>query len=111
MNNLSGLGVAMVTPFTDTGKVDFPALQRLVEHLISGTCDFLVVLGTTAETPTLTLEEQRGVLDFVIEINAKRKAIIVDTKTIMTATNWIFRIAPFIYKTIAEIYDLFNCFE
>jgi 4-hydroxy-tetrahydrodipicolinate synthase len=77
MNNLSGLGVAMVTPFTDTGKVDFPALQRLVEHLLSGACDFLVVLGTTGETPTLTVEEQRGVLDFVIEINAKRKAIVV----------------------------------
>jgi len=77
MNNLSGLGVAMVTPFTDTGKVDFPALQKLVEHLLSGSCDFLVVLGTTGETPTLTLEEQRGVLDFVIEINAKRKDIVV----------------------------------
>ena len=77
MNNLSGLGVAMVTPFTVTGKVDFPALQKLVEHLLSGACDFLVVLGTTGETPTLTVEEQRGVLDFVIEINAKRKAIVV----------------------------------
>ena len=77
MNNLSGLGVAMVTPFTVTGKVDFPALQKLVEHLLSGACDFLVILGTTGETPTLTLEEQRSVLDFVIEINAKRKAIVV----------------------------------
>ncbi|MBT7652823.1 MAG: 4-hydroxy-tetrahydrodipicolinate synthase [Flavobacteriales bacterium] len=77
MNKLSGLGVAMVTPFTVTGKVDFPALQRLVEHLLSGACDFFVVLGTTAETPTLTLEEQRSVLDFVIEINAKRKFIVV----------------------------------
>ena len=67
MNKLSGLGVAMVTPFTDKGKVDFPALQKLVEHLISGACDFLVVLGTTAETPTLTLEEQSRVLNFVIE--------------------------------------------
>tara|TARA_B100000780_G_scaffold279212_1_gene256563 strand:+ start:2640 stop:3527 length:888 start_codon:yes stop_codon:yes gene_type:complete len=77
MINLSGLGIALVTPFTDNGKVDFPALQRLVEHLISGSCDFLVVLGTTAETPTLTVEEQRLVLDFVIEINAKRKSIVV----------------------------------
>ena len=77
MNKLSGLGVAMVTPFTDKGKVDFPALQKLVEHLISGACDFLVVLGTTAETPTLTLEEQSRVLNFVIEINAKRLPIVV----------------------------------
>lgn len=77
MNNLSGLGIAIVTPFTDQGKIDFPALQRLVEHLISSACDFLVVLGTTAETPTLTLEEQRQVLDFVIEINAKKKFILV----------------------------------
>jgi 4-hydroxy-tetrahydrodipicolinate synthase len=77
MNNLSGLGVAVVTPFTDQKKVDFPALQRLVEHLLSSACDFLVILGTTAETPTLTFEEQRRVLDFVIEINAKRKSIVV----------------------------------
>jgi 4-hydroxy-tetrahydrodipicolinate synthase len=74
---LQGLGVALITPFHSDGKVDFPALQRMVEHLASGGCDFLVVLGTTAETPTLSPEEQRTVVDFVIEVNASRMPIVV----------------------------------
>jgi 4-hydroxy-tetrahydrodipicolinate synthase len=76
-NTLSGLGVAMVTPFNEKGGIDLPALQRLTENLVNGACDFLVVLGTTAETPTLSKEEQRRVLDFVLEVNAKRKPVIV----------------------------------
>tara|TARA_B110000037_G_scaffold222677_1_gene298805 strand:+ start:590 stop:1480 length:891 start_codon:yes stop_codon:yes gene_type:complete len=76
-NTLSGLGVAMVTPFNEKGGIDLPALQRLTENLVNGACDFLVVLGTTAETPTLSEEEQRRVLDFVLEVNAKRKPVIV----------------------------------
>ena len=76
-NTLSGLGVAMVTPFNEKGGIDLPALQRLTENLVNGACDFLVVLGTTAETPTLSEEEQRRVLDFILEVNAKRKPVIV----------------------------------
>jgi 4-hydroxy-tetrahydrodipicolinate synthase len=49
----------------------------MVEHLISGGCDFLVVLGTTAETPTLSPEEQRSVVDFVVEVNANRMPVVV----------------------------------
>lgn len=74
---LQGLGVALITPFHSDGKVDYPALQRMVEHLISGGCDFLVVLGTTAETPTLSPEEQRSVVDFVVEVNASRLPVVV----------------------------------
>ena len=72
MINLNGLGVAMVTPFNENGAVDYPALQRNTEHLINSDVDFLVVLGTTAETPTLSLDEKRSVLDFIIELNNKR---------------------------------------
>ena len=67
----------MVTPFNEKGGIDLPALQRLTENLVNGACDFLVVLGTTAETPTLSEEEQRRVLDFILEVNAKRKPVIV----------------------------------
>ena len=74
---LHGLGVAMITPFHPDGKVDFPGLQRMVEHLATGGCDFLVVLGTTAETPTLSPEEQRSVVDFVVEVNANRMPLVV----------------------------------
>jgi 4-hydroxy-tetrahydrodipicolinate synthase len=77
MINLNGLGVAMVTPFNESGAVDYPALQRNTEHLINSDCDFLVVLGTTAETPTLSIDEQRSVLDFIIELNNKRLPIVV----------------------------------
>lgn len=56
---LTGAGVAIVTPFTQTGEVDYPALEALVQmHLDCGT-DFLCVHGTTGETPTLTVEEKR----------------------------------------------------
>ena len=50
---LPGLGVALVTPFNEHGAVDYPALQKIVEGQIEGGTDFLVVLGTTAESPTL----------------------------------------------------------
>ncbi|GAP73179.1 dihydrodipicolinate synthase [Candidatus Symbiothrix dinenymphae] len=70
--NLTGLGVALITPFTTDNQVDFPALKRLVElHLASGT-DYLVVLGTTAETPTLALDEQQKIVQAVVtQVNKK----------------------------------------
>lgn len=77
ISSLHGLGVALVTPFHTDGKVDFPSLQRLVEHQIQGGTDFLVVLGTTGETPTLNADEQRRVVDFVLEVNAKRLPVVV----------------------------------
>ncbi len=56
---ITGSGVAIVTPFTQAGEIDYPALEALVQmHLDCGT-DFLCVHGTTGETPTLTLEEKR----------------------------------------------------
>jgi 4-hydroxy-tetrahydrodipicolinate synthase len=77
VSSLQGLGVALVTPFQPDGKVDFPSLQRIVQHQIEGGTDFLVVLGTTGETPTLTSEEQRRVVDFVLEVNANRLPVVV----------------------------------
>lgn len=77
MDSLKGMGVAIVTPFQPDGKVDYPALQRLVEHMVAGGVDFLVVLGTTGETPTLSAEEQRRVLDFVLEVNGGRLPVVV----------------------------------
>ena len=55
---LTGLGVALVTPFTSSGEVDYATLEQLVQMHIDGPTDFLCVLGTTAETPTLTTEER-----------------------------------------------------
>ncbi len=65
--NLKGMGVALITPFRDDETVDFPALARLIEYQIQNGIDYLVVLGTTAETPTLTEEEKQQIRTFVIE--------------------------------------------
>lgn len=64
---LQGLGVALVTPFRQDKSIDFEALGRVIEHQIAGGADFLVVLGTTGETPALFPEEKQQVKDFVRE--------------------------------------------
>lgn len=69
MQELKGLGVAMVTPFSESGRVDYNALHKLVKHLHKG-ADYLVVMGTTGEAITLSEEEQFAVLDYILEVNA-----------------------------------------
>lgn len=61
------MGVALITPFKDDESIDFDALSRLIEYQIQNGIDYLVVLGTTAETPTLTEQEKDEVLSFVVE--------------------------------------------
>lgn len=63
--NLRGLGVALITPFNEDETIDFTALGKLIEHLIQNSIDYLVVLGTTAETPTLSDSEKKEVVTFV----------------------------------------------
>ncbi len=70
-----GTGVALVTPLKD-GKVDYPALEKVIEHVIEGGVEFLVSLGTTGEAVTLTTEECREVLDFTIKVNNRRLPIV-----------------------------------
>ncbi len=78
MNSLfKGTGVAMVTPFHKQGTIDFTALERLIEHLIAGGVDYLVVQGTTAETATLTKEEKVAVAEYVVEIVNKRTPLVL----------------------------------
>ena len=74
---LHGMGVALVTPFSADGEVDHTALQRLVDYQIASRADFLCVLGTTAETPTLSNEEQLAVRRTVVERNAGRLPILL----------------------------------
>lgn len=76
-HTFSGTGVAMVTPFSADGAVDYPALQRLTEHLISGGVDYLVIHGTTGESPVLDVAEQRKNIDFVLEVNAGRLPVVI----------------------------------
>lgn len=74
---LNGMGVALVTPFLENGEVDYAALEQLVQMHIDGPTDFLCVLGTTAETPTLTTEEKREIRKRVIKQVAGRMPIMV----------------------------------
>lgn len=55
---LKGMGVALITPFKEDESVDYDALMRMVDYLLQNNADFLCVLGTTAETPTLTEDEK-----------------------------------------------------
>lgn len=64
-NKFKGLGVALVTPFTSDGSVDHTSLRRLLDYQLSNGTDFLCVLGTTAETPTLTEQEKQDIIDIV----------------------------------------------
>lgn len=64
--NLKGMGVALITPFKEDESVDYDALSRLVDYQLQNGTDYLVVLGTTAETPTLTESEKKSILELVI---------------------------------------------
>ena len=64
---MNGLGTALITPFTTDGKIDFAALKILVDRQINANVDFLVVLGTTGEPATMTLDEKRSVLEAVLK--------------------------------------------
>lgn len=74
---LEGMGVALVTPFRKDLSIDADALDRLVDHIIDGGADFIVVLGTTAETPTLTAEERDFVARRVVERTAGRVPLVI----------------------------------
>lgn len=75
--NFTGTGVAIVTPFTNKGEVDFPALTKLVEHLIKGKVEYIVVLGTTGETATLSKQEKKDVISHIIKVNKKRIPLVL----------------------------------
>ena len=72
-----GLGVAIVTPFLQNGAIDYENLKKLVEELIAGGVDYLLTLGTTAETPTLTEEEKKSILQTIIKTNAGRVPLLL----------------------------------
>ncbi|MFO7617681.1 MAG: 4-hydroxy-tetrahydrodipicolinate synthase [Bacteroidales bacterium] len=77
INKFRGTGVALVTPFRANGSIDFPALKRVVEHIVSGGADFLVALGTTAETPTLSSDEKKSVVETILEVNGGRLPVVL----------------------------------
>ena len=77
MNQLRGLGVAMVTPFKKDLTPDLVALKKLTEFLINGGVDYLVVMGTTGESVTLDKEDKKAILETVLSTNAGRKPVVL----------------------------------
>lgn len=77
MEFLRGSGVAMITPFDIDGKVDNSAVARIVEHIIQGGVDYIVVMGTTAETATITADERQKVVELIIKTNNKRVPLVL----------------------------------
>lgn len=75
--NFTGTGVAIVTPFTTKGAVDFPALTKLVEHLIKGRVEYIVVMGTTGESATLSKEEKQKVVEHIVKVIKKRLPLVL----------------------------------
>lgn len=74
---MKGLGTALITPFTENGTIDYQALSTLIEYQIAGQVDYLVVLGTTSEVPTLTLAEQDAIISFVVKQVAGRVPLVL----------------------------------
>ncbi|MDV7138611.1 4-hydroxy-tetrahydrodipicolinate synthase [Maribacter sp. TH_r10] len=122
MNKLMGTGVALVTPFKNDLSVDTMALANIVEHCIEGGVDYLVALGTTAETATLTEEEKHLVLDTIVSANKGRLPLVIgiggnNTYAVIEAikkydlTNFdaILSVSPFYNKPTQEgIYQHFK---
>ena len=76
-SQLKGTGVALITPFTKDNQVDTEALSRIVNYVIDGGVDFIVVLGTTSEAPTLTKEEKQLVKQTLIAANRGRLPLVI----------------------------------
>ena len=76
-NQLTGTGVALITPFTKDNQVDIEALAHIVDYVTEGGVEFIVVLGTTSEAPTLTKDEKRIVRETIIKANKGRLPLVL----------------------------------
>ena len=76
-NIFKGLGIALVTPFTANGEVDYKTIVRLVEYQIQNGADFLCILATTGETPCLSTEEKENIKKLVVDTNRGRLPILM----------------------------------
>lgn len=76
-NIFKGLGIALVTPFTSDGSVDYSALSKLITYQLNNGADFFCILATTGETPTLTVEEKRRIKDMVVDMVGDKLPILI----------------------------------
>lgn len=110
-DKIRGAGVALVTPFRENGTVDYQSLRKVTDYTICNGADFLVALGTTAETPTLDRDEKEKIIETILECNQGRVPVILgiggnDTKTVLkqiqelsfTGIDGILSVAPYYNK-------------
>ena len=114
MKTFKGSGVALVTPFQTDGSIDLAALKALVTMQIKGGTDFLVVQGTTGESPTLGQEEKRLVLDTVLEVNTGQLPVVYGVggnntfalepllKNVPSGVDGILSVSPYYNKPIQK---------
>ena len=114
-NIFKGLGIALITPFTKEGEVDYKALAKLVDYQINNNADFLCILATTAEAPCLTREEKDKITEVIKDVNKGRVPLLKycggnNTAAVieeMKSTDWsgidgILSICPFYNKPSQE---------
>ncbi len=77
MKKFRGTGVAIVTPFKNDSSIDFAALGRVVNHVITGGVNYLVVMGTTGESVTLTKDEKKAIISYVVEVTDNRVPLVI----------------------------------
>ncbi len=77
MNRFRGTGVALVTPFRSDKSIDFMALEKVINHVIEGGVEYIVVMGTTAESATLSAVEKNSIIKYVVEKNAGRVPVVL----------------------------------
>ena len=77
MNQFTGTGIALITPFNEDYSINVLSLERIVNHVIEGGADFLVALGTTSEAPTLTANEKRLVVETILKANHQRLPVLL----------------------------------
>ncbi len=74
---LRGTGVALATPFNKDGSIDYQGVTSLVNHCVEGNVEYLVVLGTTAESVTLSKEEKKKLVAHIVDVNDKRLPLVI----------------------------------
>jgi len=117
-----GTGVAIVTPFSQDGSIDWSSFEKVINHIIDGKCEYIVVLGTTGESATVHGKEKQEVFSFVNKINAGRVALVAgiggnDTHEViegfktfdLTGYDAILSVAPYYNKPNQE--GLFQHFK
>ena len=110
MKTLQGTGVALVTPFKEDKTIDVPALERLVHSQVENGVDYLVVLGTTAETPTLSTEEKELVKKTVKQANNGRLPMVLGAggNNTQTIVEQVREVSPKDYIAILSVTPYYN---